>query len=340
MGAAMNSVSAAYVAVSRGRYDELAPLLAAELDWRGLECPDGEVSSCHGRDEALTAMQRGPGVASGVVGVREFVEHGDRVLARVVRREDDGSERERFVVVEVQGGEITRLRAFASEREAHVALGTLAPPAVAAGEPLLLATGIVKSFGRKRVLDGVDVEARAGEAIAIVGENGAGKSTLLRICAGLEQSDGGTVRIDGRVGYCPQEPGLFDLLTADEHLALLAPALGLSREQGIREGRRLLGELGFPVGERAQARRLSGGAKQKLNLAVALLGGARVLLLDEPYQGFDHGAYVSFWEHVSRWRAEGLAVVIVTHLLADGGLVDRVVELAIPSDPGPEAAQP
>jgi ABC-type multidrug transport system ATPase subunit len=55
-----------------------------------------------------------------------------------------------------------------------------------------------------------------------------------------------------------------------------------------------------------------------------------VLLLDEPYQGFDHGGYVSFWEHVARWRADGLAVVIVTHLLADVTLVDRVVELTIP----------
>ena len=56
--------------------------------------------------------------------------------------------------------------------------------------------------------------------------------------------------------------------------------------------------------------------------------------LDEPYQGFDHGSYVSFWEHVARWRSEGTAVVIVTHLLADTRLVDRVVELAIPSTSG------
>ena len=55
-----------------------------------------------------------------------------------------------------------------------------------------------------------------------------------------------------------------------------------------------------------------------------------MLLLDEPYQGFDHGAYVSFWEHVAGWQADGLAVVVVTHLLADSTLVDRVVELTIP----------
>jgi ABC-type multidrug transport system ATPase subunit len=198
------------------------------------------------------------------------------------------------------------------------------------GDELLAASGIRKRFGRKLVLDDAALSARRGEAVAIVGENGAGKSTLLRICAGLDRPDRGTVTAQGHIGYCPQDPGLFDLLNADEHLTLFAPALGLSRADGVREGRRLLNELGFPVGDPTPTRRLSGGARQKLNLALALLGGARVLLLDEPYQGFDHGGYVSFWEHVARWRAEGLAIVIVTHLLADVTLVDRVVELSIP----------
>ena len=198
------------------------------------------------------------------------------------------------------------------------------------GDELLAASGIGKRFGRKLVLEDAALSAKSGEAVAIVGENGAGKSTLLRICAGLVRPDCGTVSARGRIGYCPQEPGLFDLLNADEHLALFAPALGLSRADGVREGRRLLKELAFPVGDSTQARRLSGGARQKLNLALALLGDVRILMLDEPFQGFDHGAYVSFWEHVGRWRAEGLAVVIITHLLADTTLVDRLVELSIP----------
>jgi ABC-type multidrug transport system ATPase subunit len=172
----------------------------------------------------------------------------------------------------------------------------------------------------------------AGEAVAIIGENGAGKSTLLRVCAGLLQPDRGQVSVNGRVGFCPQEPGLFDLLSADEHLALFAPALGISRERAIRDGHELLGEFAFPVAERSQCRHLSGGARQKVNLALALLGGAGVLLLDEPYQGFDHGAYISFWEHVARWKADGLGIVIVTHLLSDQAHVDRVVELTIASE--------
>lgn len=204
--------------------------------------------------------------------------------------------------------------------------------------PALQALGIRKDYGSRRVLDDVSLTVAAGEAVAIIGENGAGKSTLMRICSGLIQPDCGAVSVSGRVGYCPQEPGLFDLLTADEHLAMFAPALGLSRQQAIREGHRLLSEFAFPLAQRAQCRHLSGGSRQKLNLALALLGGAHVLLLDEPYQGFDHGAYVSFWEHVLRWKGEGIGVVVVTHLLADQALVDRVVEMTIACDPGSESS--
>jgi ABC-type multidrug transport system ATPase subunit len=201
-------------------------------------------------------------------------------------------------------------------------------------EPQLEARSICKSYGSRVVLDNVSLSVHAGESVAIIGENGAGKSTLLRICAGLMRPDRGRVDVVGRLGYCPQQPGLFDLLSADEHLALLAPAIGLSRREAIREGHRLLAEFAFPVAERTQTRHLSGGARQKVNLALALLGSPSVLLLDEPYQGFDHGAYVSFWEHVARWTSEGLGVVVVTHLLADMALVDRVVELSIPEQPG------
>jgi ABC-2 type transport system ATP-binding protein len=196
--------------------------------------------------------------------------------------------------------------------------------------PLLEARAITHSYGRKLVLDGVSLSVHGGEAVAIVGENGAGKSTLMRVCAGLIHPEFGEVRVGGRVGYCPQIPGLFDLLNADEHLSLFAPALGLSNQEVLRTGHKLLEELGFPAGDLSPTRYLSGGARQKLNLALALLGGARILLLDEPYQGFDRGAYVSFWEHVAGWQAEGLAVVVVTHLLTDLALVDRVVELTIP----------
>lgn len=194
-------------------------------------------------------------------------------------------------------------------------------------EPVLEATGICHRYGDHHVLRDVSLSVQAGERVAITGENGAGKSTLMRICARLLVPQAGTLRVEGRVGYCPQIPGLHDLLTADEHLALFSPALGLAREEGVRRGRELLAEFGFPAGQRGQVRYLSGGSQQKLNLALALLGGARVLLLDEPYQGFDHGSYLNFWDHVKRWGEQRIAVIVVTHMLQDLEMVDRVVDL-------------
>ena len=93
----------------------------------------------------------------------------------------------------------------------------------------------------------------------------------------------------------------------------------------------MLERLGFSAGSTAVARDLSGGSRQKLNLALALLGQPGVLVLDEPYQGFDHGTYLNFWDLVDSWRQEGKGVLIVTHLLAELSRVDRVVELSVPS---------
>jgi ABC-2 type transport system ATP-binding protein len=197
------------------------------------------------------------------------------------------------------------------------------------GSVLLVARSVSKRFGRKAVLEDTSLEVRAGEAVALVGENGAGKTTLLQICAGMLVADAGEVEVGGRIGYCPQEPGVFDLLTADEHLVLFGRGLGLPRDRALAEGRAILAEFDYPLEEREVTRDLSGGSRQKLNLALALLGDPQVLLMDEPYQGFDRGTYVNFWDHVDRWRAGGKAVVIVTHLLAELDRVDRVVELAI-----------
>jgi ABC-2 type transport system ATP-binding protein len=199
--------------------------------------------------------------------------------------------------------------------------------------PLLSATAICKSFRRRTrpVLRNAELEIRAGEVVALVGENGAGKTTLLRICAGLLAADAGQVRAAGRIGYCPQEPGVFDLLTAEEHLILFGRAAGLPRAAALSQGRELLQSFGFPWQGRDVARELSGGARQKLNVTLALLGDPRILLLDEPYQGFDRGAYVNFWDHVQTWRDQDRAVVVVTHLLTELDRVDRVVELSIPT---------
>ena len=192
---------------------------------------------------------------------------------------------------------------------------------------MLVVSKVAKTYGRTTILRDVDLTVRGGEVVALTGENGAGKSTLMRICAGLIGADAGEVTVGGAIGYCPQVPGLFELLTADDHLVMFGRGAGLGRAVALERGHAILAEFGYPLREGAVTRDLSGGTRQKLNLALALLTDPAVLLLDEPYQGFDHGTYVDFWEHCNVWRQAGKAVVVVTHMLAELDRVDRVVEL-------------
>ncbi len=199
-------------------------------------------------------------------------------------------------------------------------------PSVA--EPQLVVRGIRKSYRRRLVLDGIDATVAAGEVLAIVGPNGAGKSTLLRICAGLEAPDSGTVTLGGPLGYCPQQPALVDLLRADEHFELVGAGRGLNRATARRQGEELARALDW-IPDRRPVGDLSGGTRQKLNVVLAALGGPRVLLLDEPYQGFDGDAFLDFWEQVWHWRDAGAAVVVVTHRPEQLKRVDHVLELGV-----------
>jgi len=192
----------------------------------------------------------------------------------------------------------------------------------------LQARGITKTYGGRPVLSGVDLVVHAGEAVAVVGANGAGKSTFLKICAGLVSPDSGEVVVNGRLGYCPQEIGLFGFLMPDEHFTLFGAGRGLTRQQARRRGRRIAAQLDWDARVRTQVRHLSGGTQQKLNLTLAMLGDVDVLLLDEPYQGFDRGSYIDFWHHLGQWRDAGKAVVVITHMLDSLERVDRVLELS------------
>ena len=195
-------------------------------------------------------------------------------------------------------------------------------------QPLLSLRGVEKRIGGRWILRGVDLDLCRGETLALVGENGAGKSTLVRMIAGIDRCDGGEIDVRGRIGYCPQEAGLLDLLTPEEHLVFFGRGLGLDAAASRERGRELLAEFGFRGPQlNIVASRLSGGSRQKLNLALALLGDPEILLLDEPYTGFDGGTYLCFWEHVEAWKHEGRACLVVTHFLGERERVDRIHEL-------------
>ena len=203
---------------------------------------------------------------------------------------------------------------------------------------MLRLTDVGARRGRRPVLGGVSLTVRRGEVVAVVGANGAGKSTLLQVCAGLLRASSGTVERTARFGYAPQLDALAPLLTVDEHLRLFGAVSGAGGARSISTGHRLLSRLGWtPEGSRT-AGALSGGTQQKLNVALAQLDSPDLLLLDEPYQGFDALAYEDLWALISAWRDSGAGVLLVTHLLRDIDLVDRVVELPAPERASKEAA--
>ena len=205
-----------------------------------------------------------------------------------------------------------------------------------AGSVVLSLSGVRKSFHtglppRRRevqVLKGADLEIRRGELVGLVGENGSGKSTLMQIVVGMLSRDAGELRLDGELGYCPQQPMLWEKLTVGEHFELFARAYGLEQGRAEQTERELLEELQFERYRKVRVEELSGGTRQKLNLALALMHRPDLLLLDEPYAGFDWETYVRFWEMSERLRREGVGILIVSHLLAERERLDRIYDLS------------
>jgi ABC-2 type transport system ATP-binding protein len=202
----------------------------------------------------------------------------------------------------------------------------------------LSAHGISKRYGRRWILRDVSFALSPGSLVGIVGENGAGKTTLLRILAGELRPGAGGVRLAGALGYCPQAVILNDSLTVAQHLDYFRAAYGLADLQRANE---LVERLGYTRYRETPVRALSGGTKQKLNLTIALMHDPAVLLLDEPYQGFDWETYLRFWELAAQLRQRGCAVLIISHLVYDRSRFDYLYTLAAgqlqvaPSEPSP-----
>jgi ABC-2 type transport system ATP-binding protein len=194
-------------------------------------------------------------------------------------------------------------------------------------QAVLSARGAARRFGAQTALAPTDLDVGEAETLALVGPNGAGKSTLLALLAGALTPSAGVVerREGARVGWVPQRPAHYGRLSARENLELFARLEGEPHPAEAAE--RLLASFGLP-GDDPMSGSLSVGNRQRLNLAIALLGDPHVLLLDEPTASLDPGQRRQLWERVDALRDRGGAVVFATqHVEELERHADRVVAL-------------
>jgi ABC-2 type transport system ATP-binding protein len=210
-----------------------------------------------------------------------------------------------------------------------------AAPAGPSSARAIEVTGLVKRYGSRAILDGVDLHVTAAEIVALLGPNGAGKTTLVEIIEGYRSPDAGSVAVLGlspaaggpglraRVGLMLQAGGLDPRSTPIDVLRLYA-----AFHDGARSPAAVLSLVGLEAVARTRVRRLSGGERQRLALGLALIGEPEVLLLDEPTAGMDPEARRSTRGLIAGLRAEGRAILLTTHDLGDvERLADRVAIL-------------
>ena len=217
-----------------------------------------------------------------------------------------------------------------------MARNVMARPQAAANDELIVARDLHKAFGATRAVDGVSLHVRAGEGYGLVGPDGAGKTTTLRLLVGALSADAGSVEIGGRdmarqtervreqIGYLAQRFSLYGDLTVAENLRFFGRARGVSGRRLAERASELLAFVGLTGFEDRRAEYLSGGMKQKLGLACALVHEPPVLLLDEPTAGVDPVTRQDFWDLLVRVLGRGTAIVVSTPYMDEAARCTRV----------------
>ncbi len=199
--------------------------------------------------------------------------------------------------------------------------------------PAVELSGLVKRFGGTTAVDGLSLRLEPGTVLALLGPNGAGKTTTVEICEGFLRRDGGDVRVLGldpatqheklrpRIGVMPQGGGAYPGVRAEEMLALVAACAADPLDPAW-----LIDVLGLDSARRTPYKRLSGGQQQRLSLACALIGRPELVFLDEPTAGLDPQARRLVWALVTALRADGVSVLLTTHVMEEAEeLADHVV---------------
>ncbi|MFM9932732.1 ABC transporter ATP-binding protein [Achromobacter xylosoxidans] len=200
---------------------------------------------------------------------------------------------------------------------------------------LVTLAGVSKHYGAQHAIDGLDLQLREGECVALAGHNGAGKSTLIKLVLGLIRPTHGRVTLFGedahsraaarlrdRIGYLPETVALHPSLTGVETLAFYARL----KRRSLSDNPALLEKVGIAGAAHRRVGGYSKGMRQRLALAQALLGEPRVLLFDEPTTGLDPASRLMFYEIVHELRAAGSTILLSTHALSElAGHADRIV---------------
>ncbi|GAA0954040.1 ATP-binding cassette domain-containing protein [Nonomuraea longicatena] len=204
----------------------------------------------------------------------------------------------------------------------------------------IAASGLRKSYKDKVVLDGIDLNVRAGTIFALLGPNGAGKTTTVNVLTTLLPADAGKALVAGHdvttqtkavraaIGVTGQFASVDNLLTGEENLRLIADLLHLPKSQGKRVIRRLLDRFELTEAAGKPAASYSGGMRRKLDLAMTLVGAPQIIFLDEPTTGLDPRSRRTMWEIIRELVADGTTIFLTTQYLEEADqLADRIAVL-------------
>jgi lipopolysaccharide export system ATP-binding protein len=200
-------------------------------------------------------------------------------------------------------------------------------PVAAPAAVTLAGRGLRKSYGARRVVDGIDVDVQSGEIVGLLGPNGAGKTTTFYMLVGMIRPDGGQVvlgdadiselpmyrRARRGVGYLPQEASVFRRLTVEQNVMAILETLGLDKQTRRARADTVIEEMRLTHVRKNRGSQLSGGERRRVEIARALTTEPRFMLLDEPFSGIDPIAVADIQQTVSHLRARGMGILITDH---------------------------
>jgi lipopolysaccharide export system ATP-binding protein len=204
--------------------------------------------------------------------------------------------------------------------------------------PVLRTEKLVKIYGGRSVVNGIDIHVNRGEVVGLLGPNGAGKTTTFYLIVGLVRPNGGRVYFEDRdvtgfamhkrarmgMGYLPQEESIFRKLTVEENILAVLETLPMSGRERRRRCQDLLRQFGIENLARNYALTLSGGEKRRLTIARSLVTNPKLMMLDEPFSGVDPIAVSEIQQHISNLKKSGLAILITDHNVRETlEIVDR-----------------